>query len=223
VLFQKVISSPIRIDEMDAVLSTCMLLATLSFSAEKFDPSNSWIFSSDPHGLSWIQQQSGLKPLLIELRDHLPKSAWISVFNDADDAFDTYSDERPGIVGLPPVFVQLCGLNETSTVDNSPYHAPLRLLSPLIPLHGGIESFGKRISFIGRIRPPFFRLLLDKDPPALLILCWWLAGMISLGQWWYYDRARSECMAICMYLEELGDPRILPLLETPAQKCGYVL
>jgi hypothetical protein len=223
VLFQRVISSPIKIEEMDAVLSTCMLLTTPSLSTERFDPSNSWIFNSDPQALGWLQQQSGLKGLLAELKDQLRHSVWIHVFNDADDAFDTSSDERPGTVGLPPAFVELCGLDETSTVDNNPYHAPLRLLTPLISLDDDIRTFTKRISFMGRIQPPFFRLLLQKDPPALLILSYWFGQMCRIGKWWYHDRARSECMAICTYLEELGDPRILVLLEVPARDCGYRL
>jgi hypothetical protein len=223
VLFQRVISNPINFEEMDAVLSTCMLLAMLSFSTERFDPSSSWIFSSDPQALGWLQQQGGLRGLLAELKGHLEKSVWISVFNDSDDGFDTVSNERPDTVGLPPAFVELCDLDETSTVDNNPYHAPVRLLAPLIPLKGGIETFGKRITFMGWIRPPFFQLLLEKDPRAILIVCWWFASMIELQQWWYYDRVKSECVACCMYLETLGDQRILPLLEVPAQACGYPL
>jgi hypothetical protein len=223
VLFQRVISSPIRVEEMDAVLSTCMLLAALSILTETSDPSKSWIFSPDPQALSWLQQQSGLKGLLIELREHVSKSVWIEVFEDADDGQDTYKDERPGTCGLPLGFVEICGLDETSTVDNNPYHAPLRLLAPLIHLEGGIETFGKRISFMGQIQPSFIRLLQEKDPPALLIISYWFGMMIKLGQWWYYDRVKSECVAICMYLEALGDPRILRLLEVPARDCGYPL
>jgi hypothetical protein len=34
---------------------------------------------------------------------------------------------------------------------------------------------------------------------------------------------RSECVAICMFLEASPDPRILELLEFPAEACGYAM
>jgi hypothetical protein len=78
-------------------------------------------------------------------------------------------------------------------------------------------------TFMGRLLPEFTNLLLQKDTKALVILSYWLAKMCSVKLWWIRSRVRLECMAICMYLENSDDSRILKLLESPAESCGYLL
>ena len=81
----------------------------------------------------------------------------------------------------------------------------------------------KLTSFAPRLLPEFTGLLLRKDPKALVILSYWLAKMSELKLWWIPLRASLECTAICMFLENSKDSRILKLLEFPAKSCGYLL
>lgn len=220
-LFQKELNSPLGLHNMDAVLSTCMVLAIMSFSAEEFNPSKSWVFSPEPSAMNWLSIQSGLKSILIETKPYLHHSIWIPVFEESDDEEGTYADERPGTVGLPNEWVDLCEIDARSTVENNPYHAPVRLLAPLLNIEPGIHTFSKLVPFMGRIRLEFFQLLQSKDPRALLIISYWFGMMCSVEQWWILDRVRSEGIAICMFLEGHPDPRIRALLECPARACGY--
>jgi hypothetical protein len=227
-LFQAELSSPGGLGKhnMDPILSTCMLLAILSFSLDDFDPARSFVFAppeTTSAALNWLHIQSGLKGLLIELQSHIADSVWMPVFVDADDKRGSSLDERPGPDGLPPAFVALCDITPTSTIDNNPYHAPLRLLAPLLRIDAGIPTFGKLITFMGRIRPEFYDLLRTKEPRALLILGYWFALMCGVKQWWIIGRVRSECIAICTFLQHIDDARIGALLRFPASVCGVQL
>jgi hypothetical protein len=97
------------------------------------------------------------------------------------------------------------------------------MLSPLLPLEVTRFNFNKFCTFMGRLEPQYLGLLLTKDARALLILAWWLGKMNEDNEIWAYPRFHAECVAICMFLENHEDPRVLKLLEYPAAKCGYVL
>jgi hypothetical protein len=144
---------------------------------------------------------------------------------ESNDENNTFDDHRPGAEDLHPGLAELCEIDETTTEENNPYHWPLRMLSPLLTLEMNRFNFTKFCTFMGRLEPPYFALLMAKDARALLILAWWLGKMNENGTIWAgaYPRFNSECVAICMFLENHEDPRVLRLLEYPAAKCGYVL
>ena len=97
------------------------------------------------------------------------------------------------------------------------------MLSSMLKLDLTREYPLKLTSFIPRLSSEFTSLLLQKDPKALVILCYWFAKMRELKLWWIPLRASLECTAICMYLENSNHPRIVRLLEYPAECCGYLL
>ncbi|EGE82891.2 C6 transcription factor [Blastomyces dermatitidis ATCC 18188] len=223
-LYRKEISKPIDEHNMDPLMSTCMLLGTIIFSSEECKPANSWIFSSDPTRLSWLLGQSGLRYILEAVSiQQLQQSIWFEAFMESDDENHSFNNNSPGREGLHPELADLCEIDETTTEESNPYHWPVRMLSPMLPLKADRNNFGKLITFIGRLEPVYTKLLQEKDPRALLILSHWLGKMCEEDQWWIYHRVSSECFAICMFLEHNEDPRIVNLLQYPAEKCGYVL
>lgn len=203
------------------VLSTCMLLAIMSFTNEDPEPSKSWVFSNRPEALNWLTIQTGLKSLLIQVEPYLQNSMWLPVFLDADDEVGTFANDQPGPAGLPKAFVELCEIGDATTVHNNTYHLPLCCLAPLLQIEPGLAAFVKLITFMGRLTPAFKQLLLDKDARALLILSYWFALMCRVDLWWIHRRVKSECIAICMVLQGHPDHRIRHLLQFPAQACGY--
>ncbi|PGH32818.1 hypothetical protein GX50_04358 [[Emmonsia] crescens] len=222
-LYRREISKPIDEHNMDPLMSTCMLLSTITFSTEECKPADSWIFSSDPTRLSWLLGQSGLRYILEAITiDQLQRSIWFEAFQESDDEDYTFNNNSPGLEGLHPGLAELCDIDETTTEESNPYHWPLRMLSPMLPLKADRNNFSKLIPFIGRLEPAYIKLLQEKDPRALLILSYWLGKMCEEKQWWIYSRVSSECFAICMFLEHNEDTRILNLLQYPAEKCGYV-
>ncbi|KAL4885889.1 hypothetical protein BJY04DRAFT_214086 [Aspergillus karnatakaensis] len=216
------LQSPITIEGMDPMFSACLLMTVNSFAMDSYNPHQSFVFSPKPaESLNWLFVQSGLSHLLGRTKQWLRKSMWFEMFMDSRS--ELFEDERNGKEGLHPELAELCGITEFSTVENTPYMWPLRMLTPMLSLRPSVETFPQITTFMGRLFPNYYERLIAKDPPALMILAWWLAIMLSIDLWWVNARARSECAAICMYLEDSLDPLVLRLLEFPAQACGYLL
>ncbi|KAL4871369.1 hypothetical protein BDV12DRAFT_194434 [Aspergillus spectabilis] len=216
------LQSPIGPEEMDPLFSACLLMTVNSFAMDSYNPHQSFVFSPNTaESLNWLFVQSGLRHLLGRTAQWLRKSMWFEMFMDSRS--DLFNDQRSGKEGLHPDLADFCGISEFSTEENNPYVWPLRMLTPMLALKPTVETFPQITTFMGRLLPDYYERLIVKDPPALMILSWWLAIMLGVDLWWVNARARSECAAICMYLEESFDPVSLRLLEFPAQACGYLL
>lgn len=222
--YKKEIQSGVGAHNMDGLISTCILLSALMFTTEDIDPRNSWVFSSDPEALNWLAIQSGLRGLLAATGVGLHcQSIWWPVFVESRSSESTFDDHRPGAVDLHPVLAELCEIGPTTTEETNPYHWPLRMLGPMMALEPGDRSMSKYIPFMGRILPDFMDLLRMKEPRALVIISYWLALMCNTSYQWISARALKETKAICMFLENNEDPRILKLMEFPAEACGYLM
>ncbi|PGH18796.1 hypothetical protein AJ79_00209 [Helicocarpus griseus UAMH5409] len=221
-LFQQEIMLPINQHNMNAVISTCMILAVLAFTCDDTKTAGSWIFSQTAGATNWLYVQGGLSAILSKYQDQADQNIWVPVINDADDHKGTISDDRPGPEGIPAGFVELCGIEEDSNRENNPYHAPLRVMANLQNIEPSSATFSKLVTFVGEVNHSYRELLRKKDPRALLILSHWFAMMCAVDQWWVQNRVRSECWAICRFLEKHSDVRIRRLLEFPARSCGYL-
>ncbi|KAF5863055.1 hypothetical protein ETB97_010863 [Aspergillus alliaceus] len=221
--YSEEISTSVGPHNMDPLYSACLLMTIHSFGLEEYNPRSSFVFSDDPDALNWLMLQSGLRHLLELTVPWLTQSIWWGVFKQSREGNPLYDDHRPGRVGLHPGLADICGIDDTTTEETNPYHWPLRMLTPLLSLERNSKTFTQYTNFMGRLLPDFYEQLLKKDPPALIILSWWLSLVLAVDVWWMETRAKSECVAICMYLEESRDPRILRLLEFPAETCGYLL
>jgi Fungal specific transcription factor domain len=171
-LYQATLSNPTNLTpaNMDALLSTCLLLNSISMALDDPPPSSSssaipnpstlappttpnrpitrsFIFSPDPAlALNWLGIQAGTKTLMTAFHADLHSSAWMPVFATADDDHGTYLDQRPGRAGLPAALADLCHIahDDDDNANTNPYHAPLRLLAPLLllpRLHQGEACF----------------------------------------------------------------------------------
>ena len=224
--FRAALYHPFTRDNCDAILLSSILLNLMSFSfipGRDLSPSGSWVFSSSPQKLNWLYIQLGLRHLLEQTKPFHVESRLIPIFLASDDEQRTFSDERPGIQGLPGNFVEVCGLNERSTPENNPYHLPLRLLTPLLELEPCDKNMFKFLHWFASVDDKFASLLQQKDQPALLLFSYWLGMLCELNQWWCYERARRECIAVCMFLKHKGNNDIMRLLDYPARACGYAL
>ncbi|KKK16535.1 hypothetical protein ARAM_006958 [Aspergillus rambellii] len=223
--YSQEIETPMGPENMDALFSACLLMTVNSFPLEKYNPRQSFVFSENPApSLNWLFVQSGLSHLLCRAQPWLPRSMWLETFlSSSRENRDFYQDKRPGRDRLPSALADICGITEHTTEETNPYLWPLRMLTPLLSVEPSLATFSQFTTFMGRLLPEFHDRLIQKDPPALILLAWWLALMYSIDLWWVKTRARSECAAICMYLENSRDPLVLKLLEFPAQRCGILL
>lgn len=221
--YTKEVSSGLTKENMDPLYSACLLLTIHGFRLEEFSPRSSFVFSNNPEDLNWLRLQGGLRYLLERTQQWMPDSMWWAFFMQSRYETVNYEDDRPGRVDLDPGFADLCRIDETATVENNPYLWPLRMLTNLLTLESTKENHRKYYNWMGRLETEYYDCLLQKDPPALILLAWWLALMSVVEEWWIETRIRSECTAICMKLEDSQDPLVLRMLEYPAQSCGYLL
>lgn len=223
-LYSRQLNSPIDRYNVDSLISACMMLTALAFWTEASSPSQSWVFAPGSEKENWLGILSGLKTLsqLESVRQQAPYSVFLPVLLCCEAFKECVLDTRLGTDGLPPLFAELCGIDETSTPANNEYFAALRTALAMTHLEQCPQTFQYLAVFPCTLRPEFTRRLSNKDPTALLIMGYWFARLCSLENWWCKNRARKECVAICTHLDGSPDERIQKLLRYPMDACGYV-
>jgi hypothetical protein len=205
--------------DIEATIATCILTVIYTFSMEADIPRDAYM-TSDPERLQTLLNPlavaGGFRAIKTVVGDFLHDSCWRDLLQSTDDADGTFSSDATGVHGLAPAFVELCELDQSSNPDNNPYHAVVRLLSPLLRLTPTSDDFGKLIAFSGRAWPHLQPLVAQMDDRCLLLLAYWFALMARLDQWWITPRAQGECSAVVAHLGQLNDERFDALLLFPA-------
>ena len=215
------LSSPMNQEDSDALLATATLINAYAFaSTSSADAERCWPLTSSPNSLQWLAVQQGPSLIMASIAQWLPQSVFLASFADFNLDPSTPLPSNPDApVHLMPRFYALCA-------DDPIYKPYLDMLAPLLPLNPTTANMAQYLPFISSLQPPFCALLQRRDSRALLVLAWWYALICPLDQWWLKQRVRTECMAICMFLErdwgrdsrELGG-----LLDFPARRCEYRL
>ncbi|KAE8372229.1 hypothetical protein BDV26DRAFT_105026 [Aspergillus bertholletiae] len=224
-LYQAALTSNVTVQNVDALLSTCMFMGIVSLCPQGITPADSWVFSDKPDAMNWLCLQGGIRCIITLVQSFIDSSIWASPFQEAHkDELQLFENTiQQGRKGLDPDLADLCGIDESTTAQTNPYYEALRMLTALFDLERSFENSAKCTTFIGRFTTDFLALLRQKDPPALLILAQWIGLMCTMSHWqpWIFGRLVTEGIAICMYLEHNPDPRISRLMEFPASACGY--
>ena len=228
-LFQDELAAGATQHNMDALISTVMLVCVHQFMSTKAipDPGQSFIYTPADRrdtGLRWLQIHHGFTAMQAALGELIWESVWSPVFRDSDikrfcpDIMSPDADDK-----THHLFVELCKITHESSRKNNTYYEALQFLLVLRQLDPDTNRFNKLVTFVAVIENEFLRLLLDRDKRAVLILAHWLALMSEMRQWWISARCRSECTAIVTFLMPDRDERIRSLLEYPAKAVGMVL
>lgn len=200
VLFNKWLRQPIKEEHKDSLWATAGILAILTFSSinARF-PAQAWpLGPPDSSDLEWLQLGAG-KMALWHLVDPLRPE---SVFRTMSEIFAYMHRPLPakGTDGVSVEFVQLCGLDESSTRENNPYFTFVHGLSQLLEVPTGDASPGIVMVVMRHMCKEFGTYLEKKDPVTLLLLCLWYTRARE-DKWWIDLRARYELPAICTYLQ----------------------
>lgn len=223
--FRQRLSAPITATQVDAVLTSCVLLNMIAFSNGHITPQDSWLFA-DTADLQWLTMQAGIRSIMPNVRHLLGESSWATVY--AKDAHEfrgvfrvSFDDDILGLQDVPENLKTFFFLEpDSSSIDNA-YYTTLHALVPLLTLDPGGKSLTQLMTVVHRFTPRFYQLLRMKDVRALLLLAYWLGLMCEVHLWWASNRARSECFACCRYLDMNGDDAVRDLLSFPAKRCGY--
>ncbi|KAL4906957.1 hypothetical protein BDW74DRAFT_150064 [Aspergillus multicolor] len=226
-LYSSALQHPINEKNVSALISACMLMGVTSLIPLNFEIKDSWIFTGRSSDLNWLAVQGGLACILKIAARYVPGSIWGEPFSQShnlESRLFRYEISK-GREGLHPQLSDLCGITEDTTEDTNPYWYAIKLLTPYLALEANAANAVQCTTWMGRIEPSFVNMCRERDPRALVILAYWMGLMCTLSQWqpWVEGRVRQECIAVCIYLESLGDPEIRPFLEFPAQAAGYTL
>ena len=110
-LYQGELASPIGPNNVDTLLSTCVMLCSSLLTVEGHDPTESWVFSSDPTALNWLMMQCGARYVLAQIAPYLEQSIWREVLMLSNDELQVLENHTPGREGLHSGLADLCGYN----------------------------------------------------------------------------------------------------------------
>ncbi|KAK5064465.1 hypothetical protein LTR84_000298 [Exophiala bonariae] len=228
-LFREELEAGPTRQNMDALISTVMLISTHQFMLpeSESEPSKSFVYAPAHQRetcISWLFINSGFTALWRTLGENVAQSSWMPVLQDAD----IQTLRSPAHMWTPKdethrSFLEVCEIETFSTPDANPYYTPLESLLLLRRLRSDGNFFNKAINFLGNIDSRYHRLLIARDKRALIILAHWLALMAEMQQWWLSGRCKAECLAITTFLMHDRDVRVLRLLDYPARIAGMTV
>lgn len=153
----------------------------------------------------------GFQALRIHLGGLQDHSSWLPAITATGDYL-----HQSDATKLPRAFAFLCGLNDSSTSETSPYYDLVLHLGLLLRLKWSPDNMSNLFSFSGRLWARLDPLVKVRDSRALLILSWWFALLRQIDQWWVKEKAMQACMAIVHRLSTSQEPLVQRLLEYPA-------
>lgn len=219
--FRQRLSYSITSSEVDAVLTTCVLLDTIAFSKSYKKHSDSWLYS-DTLDMQWLTLHIGLRSVMHDIKDLLHQCSWASVYKKDAKLFhsptQTLSDES-----IPKSLKNYFNITSGLGASHSVYYSTLNSLLPLLTAKPSDISPSELMAIVYRFRPEFYGLLYSKDLGAVLLLAYWLGLMCQVQLWWVSNRATSECFSCCKYLEHHGGDVVRGLISFPARCCDYPL
>ncbi|KAF7876650.1 hypothetical protein EAF04_001735 [Stromatinia cepivora] len=227
-LYSSELLTTLSASNADVIIASSYFHTMLAFRNVQLNPD---IDTNAGGAFTWLHTMRGV-PILWDTKDmrsHLEGSVLLDMEHDCkvlDEGICDHDKPEDGSTWALETSRALHGLFE---VDCDPYtfrntyRGPLRRLCHLMRLGTGQEAACAFMSFVGELPTPFALLLEQKDPRALLILCYWSALFSQINYWWVVESASIVCRWLCAYLERTTKQRLHDLLHFPASKCGYVM
>lgn len=203
-LFRARLASPVELvspADKDALWAAASTLGILAFSSlDATSPAESWPLTATSHSdLEWIRISEGkmaVYHVVDPLRPESLFSAMASTYAQVHAPLPT-----AGIDGISPRLAKVCNLQGSSTAESSPFFTPAHAVSKLCSLSDSHLTTGRALAFLAQMPTQFKSLLHAKDAVALLLLYLWYCKA-RLAVWWVDLRARVECPAILLYLQQ---------------------
>lgn len=218
-LFQRRLRRPVVPDrDGDPIWGTAAALVILAYlSAET---TASWPLAdataagpdgSDPCQLTWLTMSRGKSALQNLAKPFRPKSIFRIMGPTFADMHRTLPES--GVAAIPPDLAAVCGLDESSTAESSPYFRLAHALSLILPLRDVDVTYGLTEVFVRSIDATVEANLRAKDPTTLLLLYLWYAKA-GRCNWWVRLRSRVEGPPIKTFLLGLREgAKYAPFLD----------
>lgn len=209
-LFNKKLSEPLHPDDRDATWAAASMLGVITFASIE-DPAleETWpLASSVSAEPEWLKMGQGKSVLMSFAQPARPDSIFHGLFS-------TFPTIEFSLENVPSSFINLYEL-DASPAKSSPYAIPLIHIFAPLSMECPSSLISVFYAFNSCMQNEFGRLVVEKDPKALLLMAYWYSK-ICTGQWWLRRRALIEGRATCIYLAKhcAHDPIIQDLLEMP--------
>jgi hypothetical protein len=225
--FNSQITDGITIQNADALLVACTLINGLAYvMLDSSTPGRGWPLGDSQPRLWWLSAQAGLKVVIRLTFPILQSETLQALFIDAE--YNSNGDAKPETALLAPVpwplqeIAKLCDVTSTTSEKDNPYCSAIKHLAAVAQVPYMTATMFIHLGFIASLESSFICLLEQKDTRALLILAYWYANMCAIDRWWIVVRAKLDCANICIYLRQVGDESLEPLIGYFAHACGYV-
>jgi hypothetical protein len=225
--FNNQISDGITIHNADALLVACTLINGLAYvMLDGSTLGRGWPLGDSRPRLGWLSAQAGLN-LVVRLTFPILQSKTLqALFIDTE--YDSSGKAQPEHSSSMPVpwpltaIAKHCEVIPTTSDKDNPYSSAIKLLISLAVVPYISSTMFIHLGFITSLEPRLICLLEQKDTRALLLLAYWYANMCAIDCWWITMRAKLDCANICIYLQQLGDKSLDPLITYLANACGYM-
>lgn len=195
--FQTILARPIQTEDRDALMTASSLMGVVGFfNLEAASIEEVWPLGDAD--MSWLNLSDGKRAIWRLAMPLRPGSLWQEVMRlnvRSSLPKDQVSDHAPSI------FDHLCVDEPLSpSAAANPYYKTASALGCLLDMECDDSTWIQFLEFLCYVDPPFKLLLEDRDPWALLILCYWYMK-VCRGSWWVASRCILQGQAICLYLE----------------------
>jgi hypothetical protein len=192
------LSMPLHKERADALLCTAIMLNAVTF-ADVADPTpeTSWVFSTSPDRMCWLDTLLRFKKLEQATFQYRPES----VLQRLLDAANTPSVEEIDLEGVPEAWRWLIGDRDAQNFHL--FCRPVQVLSKLSRYEK--PDCATALAYIGvvnKFKEGFRDLLFDREPRALWIFGYWLGMLGRLKIWWCANRVTRDWAAVLSFLQQ---------------------
>ncbi|KAH6684905.1 hypothetical protein F5X68DRAFT_233341 [Plectosphaerella plurivora] len=196
--FQASLEAPLTKERSDALLMTCIFLNLLAMTdLHDDDPATSWVFSSDPGRLGWINILLGFRPLFMVSLHFMRQSILLPLYEKSDGPLKEAAGDEMFTIPLPQAWERFKALDpRDGDILDEAIHA--LYATRFIPAE--MENVNAYMQFFGRLETPFRDMLLRGDERAMWMFGYWLGLLGRLDAWFTRRRVVRDYTAIVMWL-----------------------
>ncbi|KAH8666542.1 hypothetical protein BX600DRAFT_549606 [Xylariales sp. PMI_506] len=176
-LFNLKLSGPLTPSEKDAIWGAATLLGSSTLARiEAVSPEQAWPLQElHENDLDWLRMYDGKREIWRITDPTRPDCCLRRLGEEVEMFRQTMSITEPGLKQLPGELCRLLSLHDQGNHLPNPYRIPANILNNLMAMESSKTSILAFLSFLNLMQADFRKLLVHKDPYALILLAYWLA------------------------------------------------
>jgi hypothetical protein len=217
-------------DTIDNLFGTCIMLTMLSYLTVGYDNPD-LLCNPEEHQCNWdaFRSLGGVRIMHgnPDFHDQLSRGVWSSLVEEIEERKEAMNN-GPMVVpawwsNIMAGLCELCDVSPDLQHGDSLYLEPLQGLNKIA--YGSLDDtkVGQMMHYIGALPVPFAKVLEKLEPRAMLIILYWHALLMLIGQWWATHTGIVASRRTIAYLWKFGGAGMRKMLVFPAALCGLDL